>query len=269
MPDSATAVGPAEATRTTRLIRGPAGMLHVDDVGSGGLPVVFVHSFGGSSSHWKAQLAHLRTQRRVIALDLRAHGASTVDEGATYAVRDFAADIGAVVDSLGLNRFVLVGHSLGGAASLVFAGMHADRVAGLVLVGTPGYTPPAMSDPIIAALESATYQQVMDDYMTKLTAGAMPEVAREVDAGVKRISREQSLAIIKATFAYDPKAPLASYRGPTLSITAASEADAPTALHNLSSTIEHKSISGTSHWMQMDRPEIFNAMLDAFLALVT
>ena len=244
-------------------------MLHVDDAGSGRLPVVFVHSFAGSSSHWKAQLAHLRTQRREIALDLRAHGASIVDEGARYDVLDFAADIGAVVDSLGLDRFVLVSHSLGGAVALVYAGMHADRIAGLVLVGAPGCVPAAMSEPIIAALESAKYQEVMDDYMKQLTAGAMSGVAQEVDAGVKRISRAQSLAIIKATFAYDPMAPLANYRGPTLSITAASEADAEIALHNLSPSIEHNSISGTSHWVQTDRPDVFNAMLDLFLNRVS
>ena len=42
-------------------ITGPTGRLHIDDNGSGdGLPVVFVHSFGGSLVHWADQLAHLR-----------------------------------------------------------------------------------------------------------------------------------------------------------------------------------------------------------------
>src|SRR5436190_1999633 len=46
-------------------IMGPAGQLHVDDGGTGGLPVVFVHSFAGSTAHWAEQLAHLRPPRRV------------------------------------------------------------------------------------------------------------------------------------------------------------------------------------------------------------
>src|SRR5438552_1325242 len=49
---------------TTPSITGPAGRLHVDDGGSGGPPVVFVHSFAGSSAHWASQLAHLRPRRR-------------------------------------------------------------------------------------------------------------------------------------------------------------------------------------------------------------
>ena len=53
-------------------IMGPAGGLHVDDGGSGGLPVVFIHSFAGSAEHWTGQLDHLRRRRRAVALDLRA-----------------------------------------------------------------------------------------------------------------------------------------------------------------------------------------------------
>jgi pimeloyl-ACP methyl ester carboxylesterase len=49
-----------------------------------------------------------------------------------------ASDIAAVVDTLGLERFVLVGHSMGGGAALVYAGDHPDRVAGLLLVDPIG-----------------------------------------------------------------------------------------------------------------------------------
>lgn len=61
-------------------------MLHVDDAGSGRLPVVFVHSFAGSSSHWKAQLAHLRTQRREIGptFGRMEHLSSTKELGTTF-----------------------------------------------------------------------------------------------------------------------------------------------------------------------------------------
>src|SRR5688500_3185315 len=48
-------------------IQGPAGKMTVDDGGTGGIPVIFLHSFGGSISHWKEQLQHLRKDRRAIA----------------------------------------------------------------------------------------------------------------------------------------------------------------------------------------------------------
>ena len=49
-----------------------------------------------------------------------------------------AGDVAAVVDTLKLDRFVLVGHSMGGGVALTYAGAHPDRVAGLVLVDPIG-----------------------------------------------------------------------------------------------------------------------------------
>jgi pimeloyl-ACP methyl ester carboxylesterase len=60
--------------RTDTEIMGPVGQLHVDDGGSGGLPVVFIHSFGGSTAHWTEQLEHVRGSRRAVAFDLPGHG---------------------------------------------------------------------------------------------------------------------------------------------------------------------------------------------------
>lgn len=149
-------------TRTAEEIRGPAGVLHVNDGGAGGLPVVFVHSFAGDHLHWAAQIDHLRAQRRVIAFDLRGHGRSASPASGAQSVDALADDIQAVIDGLQIDRFVLVGHSMGGAASLAYAGRHPLRVAGLMLVGTPGKTPPEQAAPIIASLESDAYEQVME-----------------------------------------------------------------------------------------------------------
>src|SRR5512145_1122428 len=90
--------GAANATRRT--IAGPAGTLHVDDGGEGGLPVLFVHSFAGSNEHWRRQLDHLRTRRRALALDLRGHGRSAPPDDGDYALTSQAGDIAAVADAL-------------------------------------------------------------------------------------------------------------------------------------------------------------------------
>src|SRR5688572_7504733 len=51
-------------------IPGPAGRIYIDDGGEGGgLPVVFAHSYAGNTTHWAAQLAHLRASRRAVAFD--------------------------------------------------------------------------------------------------------------------------------------------------------------------------------------------------------
>src|SRR5258706_7893782 len=118
------------------MITGPAGELYVDDGGSGGggtVPVLFAHSYAGNSAHWRAQLAPLRPRRRAVAIDLRGHGQSDPPASGNYPVPALAEDIAAVADALELRRFVLVGHSMGGAAASAYAGKHPERISGLVL----------------------------------------------------------------------------------------------------------------------------------------
>ena len=143
----------------SNLIQGPSGALQVDDGGSGDVPLLFVHSSGESTEPWSLQLATIRHERRAIAVNLRTEGSSAVptDVGDT-----FATDIGVVADSLGLQRFVLVGHSLVCAAAIMDAGAHPDRVAGLVLVDAERVSTSEMSNPLIASL-SRTRSEGDDD----------------------------------------------------------------------------------------------------------
>ena len=245
-------------------VTGPAGRLHVDDGGTGGLPVVFVHSYAGSGAHWAAQLAHLRPTRRAVALDLRGHGRSEAPASGNYAVDSLAADIAAVVDALGLERFVLVGHSMGGAAAVAYAGAHPERVAGLVLVGTPGRSAPEQARQVMGALET-DYDKTMGTYWQSLLTGARPEVAARIESEMKSVPREASLAIIQAIFDYDPAPALKLYPGPKLLVDTSHD-ESPGALHNLAPEIPRQVVTGTSHWPQLDKPDELNRILDEFLA---
>jgi len=245
-------------------VAGPAGSLHVDDGGSGGLPVVFVHSFSGSTAHWSAQLAHLREARRAVALDLRGHGGSEPPAGDDYSIESMAGDVGAVADELGLERFVLVGHSLGGAVASAYAGAHPERVAGLLLVGAPGKTPAKDAKEIMTAIKG-DYEKVTEGYWKQLLAGAQPEVLEQVRRDMAKVPREAAVAMIRATFEFDPLLALRAYPGPKL-VVYTPHGDTPNALHKQLPDVPHELVTGTSHWLQMDKPDDFNRILDWFLA---
>ncbi len=249
-------------------IKGTAGEIYVDDGGSNGIPVVLVHSFGGNTTQWKTQLDFLRKSRRTIALDLRGHGNSAHPENNNYTVQGLASDIGAVADALNLEHFVLVGHSMGGSAAIDYAFRNPEKVRGLVLVGTPGKSSSTQSGPVIASLESAQYEKVMADYMERLTLNAKPQVKTEVMNGMRRISKEASITIIRNIFEYDPLPALSAYPGPKLIVSSTMEKENPAALSKQLPDIPHQEIPGTSHWIQMDKPEAFNTILDQFLKKV-
>lgn len=248
-------------------VTGPAGELYVDDAGSGGgVPMLFVHSYAGSSAHWGAQLAHLRPRRRAVAIDLRGHGHSDKPAGDDYSVSALGEDIAAAADALELKRFVLVGHSLGGAAAAAYVGKHPRRVAGLVLAGSPGKAAPEQARQVMDSLQ-ADYDKVMADYWASLVENAQPEVRETLEAGMRSVGRAASLAIIGAILAYDPLPALTSYDGPKLIIDT-KHGDGPTALHNQLPDVKRKVIEGTSHWPHMDKPQEFNRLLDEFLAWI-
>lgn len=256
-------MGAPEPSDGPRALTGPAGAIYIDDGGHGGIPVIFLHSFGGDSSHWANQLDHLRHHRRALALDLRGHGKSAKPKDRDYSVEAFVRDLEVVVRELKLQRFILVGHSLGAAVANAYAAKHGRQVAGLVLVGAGGKIPAEQSQKVMAALD-ANYNQTMEQYMEKLVADAQPHVRTELLGQIAKIPREDSLAIIAALFKDDPLPAYDRYRGPRLVIYAA-KPDAQGGLHTMRKDAKQVAIEGTSHWPHLDKPKEFNAALDEFL----
>ncbi len=80
----------------------------------------------------------LAERHRTIALDLSGHGGSTKVMDFALDAAGFAADIDHVLAALRVDRVHLVGHSMGGAIAVSFAGLHPDRVASLTLIAPAG-----------------------------------------------------------------------------------------------------------------------------------
>jgi pimeloyl-ACP methyl ester carboxylesterase len=98
-------------------------------------PLVCLHGAGGSAAMWAQLHVAFRGERAVYALDLPGHGRSTpLDEPGTLAA--YARVVETLLETAGLARAVLVGHSMGGAVAELVALDTPERVAGLVLVGT-------------------------------------------------------------------------------------------------------------------------------------
>lgn len=95
--------------------------------------LVLVHGAGGSHLDWPAPLRRLGGAN-VYDLDLPGHGRSEgTGRSSIAAYRDFLL---AFLDALGLEKAIVVGHSMGGGIALDFALNYPDRLAGLILVGS-------------------------------------------------------------------------------------------------------------------------------------
>ena len=112
--------------------------LAVDDRGGGdATPLVLIHGFTGGRIDWADVIDDLAADRRVVAWDHRGHSDSTnTGDPASYTFDQLVADAVAALDALGLDRFHLLGHSMGGIVAQRLVLEHPERVESLILMDT-------------------------------------------------------------------------------------------------------------------------------------
>lgn len=132
-----------------------------------GHPLLLINGWTGDHGVFTPQIVHFARTRRVVAINLRGHGASDAPEGA-YTMEGFADDIAWQCRTLGLAKPVVIGHSLGGAVGLELCGRHPDLAAGLVMIDTivlpsPGAAGSAEIEGLLAGVGGPDYRSVVRD----------------------------------------------------------------------------------------------------------
>jgi pimeloyl-ACP methyl ester carboxylesterase len=240
--------------------------LNIESRGTGGTPVLFVHSFAGDLTHWNAQLEHLMNSRRAVAFDLSGHGKSPGVAG-TYSIRELAKDVAEVADAQALEQFVLVGHSAGALIACEYAATHPRRVKALVLVDAPpapGAIPAEQLQQVRAALSRDPYGTVEEFWKQGAFTDSRPEVQAKLLASLRRLARNTVIELTESSLDYDATVPLRNFRGSKFAIHTPFN-DAPLSLHNAVGGFQHTALAGTGHWIHLDKPTEFNQALDIFL----
>jgi len=96
-------------------------------------PLVLLHGLRGFSGTWRALAATLSSQYQLIAPDQRGRGDSDWDPECNYYTDAYLADLEGVVAHFALERFALLGHSMGGTTAYVYADRHPEKLSALVI----------------------------------------------------------------------------------------------------------------------------------------
>jgi pimeloyl-ACP methyl ester carboxylesterase len=100
-----------------------------------GPPVLLIHGWGGRARRqWHATVTELRSSYRFFGLSLRGHGQSEEMGDPEYSLSDLAADCDALRVITGIDRWAVVGYSLGGIVALKYASLYPDRVKAVCAV---------------------------------------------------------------------------------------------------------------------------------------
>jgi pimeloyl-ACP methyl ester carboxylesterase len=251
--------------------------LFYTDEGAGDPPLLFVHGYACDSHDWSWQLPHFASRHRVLAVDLRGHGRSSAPPDG-YEPYVFAADLAELIARLGCGPVVAVGHSLGALVLSALAVEHPETVRALVAVD-PAYL---VSDAVAARIPSFASALATEDpvaVVQRMLGGSDTPACRPFlrTWHLRRVAGVPA-HVLTGTFAGMATGPkpllpratgedlIRGRRCPVLSFYIdPTRVPIETALFD---DARSKSVSweGSGHWLHQERPDEFNALVDAWLA---
>jgi 3-oxoadipate enol-lactonase len=247
-----------------------------DDVGSG-LPVVFLHAFPLNRTMWDPQIGALVAECRCIAIDLRGLGESKAGE--PYTMDRYADDVIGVLDTLQIERAVVVGLSMGGYVAFALWRRHRQRVRALVLADTR-----ATADTVEAAERRHVLIEVAEtqgsagvanlqiaSLVGKTTRDKRPDIYDSVHRMIAQAPVAGVIGALEAMIARpDSTETCATIDVPTLVVVGDEDAATPPreakALSALIRGSRLEVLQGAGHLSSLERPAAFNTVVSEFLA---
>lgn len=233
-------------------------------LGAGKPAVVFVHGWSCDRSYWHGQLESFSRKFRVVTVDLAGHGESGVTRD-EWTVESFGGDVATVVKELGLDRVVLVGHSMGGDVITAAAGELQDRVDGLVWVDTVKQLGSPISLEQVQQFVKpfrADFPPTTASFVRRMfPPGADESLVDWVVTDMSSAHPKVALGALEATLTYrrEITTPLSKLQLPVVAI---NPDDSPTDIESMAlHGVEVVIMPGVGHFLMMEQPDDFNAML--------
>ena len=251
--------------------------LHALEAGQGP-PFVLLHGLFGSARNWGAVQKALASDYRVVALDLRNHGASPHAPAMDYAAQ--AADIAETLAALGVERAVVLGHSMGGKAAMMLALTRPELIERLIIADiAPRPYAPALRAVVAAMQALPLHAGLTRQEADQALRTAVPEapirsfllqnLRFEAAPPSWRIGLAEIAAAMPEIEDFAPP-PGARFEGPALAMAGALSPYIRTedhaAFRALFPRISFASIPRAGHWLHAENPQGFSAALEEFLA---
>ncbi|MEK6304007.1 MAG: alpha/beta hydrolase [Acidobacteriota bacterium] len=243
--------------------------IHYENHGKGREAIVLIHGWTCDLGFWRGQVADLSKRARVLAIDLPGHGQSDKPEVA-YSMELFARAVDSVMRDAGVDRAVLVGHSMGTPVARQFYRKYPQKTLGLVVVDGPlrPFGDKKMMDSFIAPLRGPNYKLEAAKFIDGMMG---PEVTPALREQIKTsmLSTPQYVAIS----AMEAMAEESIWKQdkidvPVLAVLAKSPfwaADNEQFFRSITSNLDYQMWDGVSHFLMMEKPKQFNDAVIAFL----
>lgn len=178
----------------------PGATIAYTDTGGSGPVVVFSHGILMDQSMFDPQVLALKTAYRCITWDQRGHGA-TGPAPEAFSYWDSAADLIALLDTVGAEQAVLVGMSQGGFVSLRAALMEPDRVRALVLLDTQAGQEAEEAAPLYRSMAETWAADGYDESVARFVAGLILGADADVDPWLAKWQAQPKAQVLQPVYA--------------------------------------------------------------------
>ena len=236
--------------------------------GKGTPALVFIHGWCCDRSYWDLQAPYFSRKYKVVTIDLAGHGDSGQDR-ADWTIAAFGGDVAAVVEKLGLDRVLLIGHSMGGHVILEAARRMPDKVIGLVGVDTfknveNRYTQEQINEfmaPLHANFAGTTSNFVRTMFIPNSDSALVEKIARDMSSAPPEIGIGELLGNVN----YQNNGLTQALREVQVPIRCINSDMVPTnveAAQKYAKSFEVNYMSDVGHFVMMEDPETFNQLLE-------
>ena len=243
--------------------------VHYENHGKGRKALVFVHGWTCSLNSWSRQTPAFEDTTRVIAIDLPGHGQSDKPD-VDYTMDLFARAVDAVLGDAGVDRAVLVGHSMGTPVIREFYRKYPQKTLALVIVDGPlrPFGDKKMMEQFLAPLRGPGYKEAAGKFIDNMFS---PNTTAELRAEIKSsmLRTPQSVALSAMDGMVDESIwKQDKINVPVLAIMARSPflpADTEQFYRTIAPNLEYQAWDGPGHFLMMEKPREFNEVLAGFL----
>ena len=232
--------------------------------GNGTPALVFIHGWSCDRNYWDAQVGPFSRKYQVVTLDLAGHGESGSGRK-EWTMASFGEDAAAVVEKLGLERMVLIGHSMGGDVILEAARRLPGRIEGLVWVDTyrtlPTHPSPEDIEKRIAPFREDFVSTMRAFVQRMFHANTDPSLVERVVSDMSSAPTDVAISAVAIAWNYAREVD-ALLKELGLPLVAINPEDPPTDIASMNRYgVEVVLMPGVNHFPMMEDPKTFNERL--------
>jgi pimeloyl-ACP methyl ester carboxylesterase len=247
--------------------------LAYQEIGTGPKSMLFVHGWACDHTIFEAQIDYFRYSHRVVAVDLRGHGASDAPHQ-EYTVAGFADDLASLCHELQLERPIVVGHSMGGTIALDLAARYDNLLSAVILIDSVILPDPAFVEALrlfAEALDGDQYRDALKETVSTLFLESDDQWRKaKLLSAMSAVPQHVLASAFRNHITEYDAAPAAERCGlPIAYIAAAAKLANLDRFRSLCPQIMVGQTLGSGHFSPLEVPDQINDMIERFCSIVT